>query len=92
MFKTNCPEDSLQPDFTRFWRLYFLIFQEVEMSNFCIPKKLKILYFKPNWFHVIRSSTGYLKQIIFRTCPECTADCTVLVFQFSQGANEVQVL
>jgi len=29
MFKTNYPKDSLQPDFTRFWRLNFLIFQEV---------------------------------------------------------------
>jgi len=29
MFKTNYPEDSLHPDFTRFWWLHFLIFQEV---------------------------------------------------------------
>jgi len=54
--------------------------------------KLKILAFKSNWFHVIWSSIGYLKRIIFRTCPDCTADCAVLIFQFVQGANNVQML
>ena len=58
------------------------------MSNFFIPKNIKILAFNSNWFHVIWSLIGYLKWIIFRTCP----DCTVLVFQFVQGANEVQML
>jgi len=62
------------------------------MSNFCIRKKLKILDFNSNWFHVIWSSIGYLKLIIFRTYLDCIADCTVLVFQFVQGANEVQML
>jgi len=54
--------------------------------------KPKILAFKSNWFHIIWSSIGYLKQFIFRTCPECTTNSTVLGFQFVQGENEVQML
>jgi len=54
--------------------------------------KLKILTFKSNWFHVIWSSIGYLNRINFRTCPDCSAGCTVVGNQFVQGANDVQML
>ena len=91
MFKSNYPKDSLHLDFMRFSWLHLLIFQEVQVSNFCIHENIRNLDFMNNWNFQIWSSIGQWTKLVFSPALFWTRFCTVWIFSLFQGINDVQM-